>query len=468
MHEYRHDKVNGHGHVHEHTHTHIHTNGHEHTPEHELRHSHRYEHQHDHDHTEQEEKDDIEHEVFRGRKIDELKKKYLNPYSSQDNSTGQREDRNQFQRSTKQAIRTKNAEIQVQPMHVQLQTEPNERYDSLESQQESNISHNPKYRSIDTQADRTNQEFESEHDHPKVSAFLYNDEDKVKSVSISPITSKNERRNDYSEEDRSDLQSQDINPERIDQRASGIDNMKFYDKSPSVDEDISPERSDGFSPGLNQDLSSDISQDISPDVSPERPEDNTPIKNHLKGETFKRDIDKIDQQIEERKQQILDSRRNREESMSPRRVGEANESRQRDPTSKSLFGTTEKTNDKYELVNDSFGSPDPKYAKLAQLSSENERVKSIYRSGNNAHIIRELERQEEQLEKFISPSRYEPVPIDLGGTDMAVTYLSSPNVVSYNYEDAASPPRCKKTRKKLFHSPVHKREMMQDTSKVYN
>lgn len=66
------------------------------------------------------------------------------------------------------------------------------------------------------------------------------------------------------------------------------------------------------------------------------------------------------------------------------------------------------------------------------------------------------------------PSRVEPVPMTMSRTEFALTYESSPDVISYQYEQSGSPPRCSKHPKQLCMSPTHKKEARQDTHPDYN
>lgn len=85
----------------------------------------------------------------------------------------------------------------------------------------------------------------------------------------------------------------------------------------------------------------------------------------------------------------------------------------------------------------------------------------------NDPIIKNLQSQEHMLENFIPLSRIEPVPVSMSTTELAITYNSSPNRISYQYEKSGSPPRLNQTRKKLFSSPTHKREVKEDKDPGY-
>lgn len=317
-----------------------------------------------------------------------MRKKYLNPYLSHEFSIKQSPVKEMQERIMSHEISRKSVETQVENIDEHIQTDPNERQDSLEPEEPHIYTHQKQFRSIEIQAENPYKDFESQHQPLRVSKFILTEENDEKSG------------------------------------ASSQSPMKSFGSpvnSPSPLKSSSIER------------------------SLERRED----------DDFQRKMDEIDFQIHERKTKILKSREDRDRRQSPlRRSPEIPESNQLS-LSKNPFMTSEKQNEKYELVNDSFGSPDPKVMKQYQKSNNGRRQleKRMY---DNDHIIRELEKQEEKLENFIPPSRIEPVPTDLGITQLSLTYQSSPDVISYQYEDTTSPPRCKKTRKKLFQSPVHK------------
>lgn len=126
------------------------------------------------------------------------------------------------------------------------------------------------------------------------------------------------------------------------------------------------------------------------------------------------------------------------------------------------------------LYDDSFGSPEDKKNRKKPSQGLNKKSQLTYSVENladiaeNDHIIRNLESQNEMLDTFMPPSRLEPVPTTLMETEMSVAYKTTPDMVSYNYEEAGSPPRCKKKRSKLYHSPSRKREFKEDTHIEYN
>lgn len=200
------------------------------------------------------------------------------------------------------------------------------------------------------------------------------------------------------------------------------------------------------------------------DVSPEKPEMEFP-QAHL-NQPKPLDLDDIDKQIRERNQKVLDSRRSRMSFTSRSPDSEDNKTYS---TPKNPFLSSNKPIGKYELVNDSFGSPTSKAMK-AQKKSEAEMSPDTYESqrmNNNDHIIKLLEKQERKLEKFIPPSRVEPVPITMEQTDLSLPYHTSPDVISFQYQDAGSPPHSTFTRKKLFYSPTQEKERRQDNDPEY-
>lgn len=180
--------------------------------------------------------------------------------------------------------------------------------------------------------------------------------------------------------------------------------------------------------------------------------------------------DEIDQQILRRNAKILESRNAR---MSPSRssnqmslTSNGSTKRQYD---KNFFLNSKKSHDKYEMYNDSFGSPDMKRTKAAAKGADT-RTASNCDNGNgwtNKHIIDNLVKQEAELESYMPPSRLEPVPTTFCQTQLSITHRSSPDMISYQYEEAGSPPKCKKARKKLYKSPTSKRELKEDTNPDY-
>ena len=181
-----------------------------------------------------------------------------------------------------------------------------------------------------------------------------------------------------------------------------------------------------------------------------------------------KDIDDIDRLIAERHNKIIESRKDRESRLSYTSRG--SDSQYTFSNSKNLFLSSTKQFNKYEMHNDSFGSPDAKKQilkrKLKNTEDINEKTEKE-RKDNNDHIIRGLESQERMIETFIPPSRIEPVPLSLEHNDLSIAYQSSPDIISYQYEDNSSPPKCKMTRKKLFHSPTHKKERKEDGDPEY-
>jgi hypothetical protein len=337
--------------------------------------------------------EEIERKVT--QKTKDVRKKYLNLYESHEFSIKQSPIKATSEKVINQENSKKSVEIQVENINEYIQTDPNERQDSLEPEEPHIYTHQKQFRSIETQAENPYQEFESQHQPLRVSKFILTDEN----------------------DERSGISSQ-----------SPMKSLGSPVKSSSIETSL--ERKDNY-------------------------------------KAFERNMDDIDLQIHERKTKIMKSREDREQRQSPlRRSPEIPESIQLS-LSKNPFMTSEKQNEKYELVNDSFGSPVPKIMKQSQKSNNRSR-KLEKRMYDNDHIIRELEKQEEKLENFIPPSRIEPVPIDLGITQLSLTYQSSPDVISYQYENTTSPPRCKKTRKKLFQSPVHKKEERQDMHPSYS
>jgi hypothetical protein len=210
--------------------------------------------------------------------------------------------------------------------------------------------------------------------------------------------------------------------------------------------------------------------DANIDMSDESPEASVPEKYESRQV---RTVD-VDNQIEERNYNVINSRKNRERriSMTGRSFGSDSVCSNSNSNSKNLFASSNNPYDKYRMINDSFGSPDTKILKhrrKAGLAIKTEESDNQYEIViDNDHIIRGLERQERNIGRFIPPSRIEPVPINLEQCDLSIAYESSPNMISYQYEDNASPPKCKKLRQKLFDSPVRKKEEMQDTHPNYN
>lgn len=135
--------------------------------------------------------------------------------------------------------------------------------------------------------------------------------------------------------------------------------------------------------------------------------------------------------------------------------------------SRSPLFTSDKIYNKYEMVNDSFGSPDPKELKAKRVQNTCKDDQDCPWFSWNDPIIKNLQSQEQKLENFVPLSRIEPVPISMTETDLAIAYNTSPNWISYQYEKSGSPPRLSKTRKKLFSSPSHKREIKEDTDPEY-
>ena len=176
-------------------------------------------------------------------------------------------------------------------------------------------------------------------------------------------------------------------------------------------------------------------------------------------------IDLTAQKIVERNKNVMMSRSIRSPS-SRRQLSPSSKSDNSSITRSPLL-TSDKIHNKYELVNDSFGSPDPKQTKAKKTwHIENENNDWPWFAWNDP-IIKNLQAQEHLLENFVPLSRIEPVPVSMSTTDMAITYNSSPNAISYQYEQSGSPPQLKKTRKKLFSSPSHKREIKEDRDPEY-
>jgi hypothetical protein len=210
--------------------------------------------------------------------------------------------------------------------------------------------------------------------------------------------------------------------------------------------------------------------DANIDISDESPEPSIPKKY----ESIQHRTVDVDNQIEARNNNVINSRKNRERRISMTSRSFGSDSGLSNSNSKNLFGSSNNPYDKYQMVNDSFGSPDTRIVKprrksrLAIETDENEQENEYEITFDNDHIIKGLERQERDIGRFIPPSRIEPVPINLEQCDLSIAYQSSPNMISYQYEDNASPPKCKKLRQKLFDSPVHKKEEKQDTHPNYN
>lgn len=316
------------------------------------------------------------------KRDESAKKKYLNPYETQDKHeySIKKSPPKEMQQEQKSK---RDVEIQVE-LTKRMQTEPVERVDSLEDEDNTpQFSETKDFSVMHKEADRRYQKFENNHQTNRVSKFSYSDE-----------------------------------------------NI---------------------------------------DISGQSPQTPYPEQHELRNQII-RDIDSIDHQIEARNINVINSRNNRDSriSMTSRSIG--SDSQYSFSNSKNLFMSSNKPYNKYEMHNDSFGSPDPKVTRSKRMSrpAVGTDEKEYERMFDNDHIIRELERQERAIDRFIPPSRVEPVPITLDQNDLAIAYQSSPDMISYQYEDNASPPRCKKTRQKLFHSPVHKKERMQDTSPNYN
>lgn len=180
----------------------------------------------------------------------------------------------------------------------------------------------------------------------------------------------------------------------------------------------------------------------------------------------------IEDAIYKRNSNIIKSRTTR---MSPRRESPRlieNESKESVGKAypKDYFINKAETKEQHALVDDSFGSPEPKKSKVAltskaKLTYSIDDLPSFYPED---HIIKNLVKQETKLESFIPPSKVEPVPTNMAFNELSITYQSSPNLISYNYEEAGSPPRCKKSRKNLYHSPTSKRERKEDNDVEYN
>lgn len=257
-----------------------------------------------------------------------------------------------------------------------------------------------------------------------------------------------------------------------------VDSLEDEDKTPQFSEtkDFSNMHMDAdrrYQKFENNHLTNRVSKfsysDEHIDISDQSPQALIPEKHELRNPRI-RDYSDIDHQIEARNNNVINSRKYRDSriSMTSRSIG--SDSQYSFSNSKNLFMSSNKPLNKYEMHNDSFGSPDPKVTRSKRTSrpAVGTDEKEYERMFDNDHIIKELERQERAIDRFIPPSRIEPVPITLDQNDLAIAYQSSPDMISYQYEDNASPPRCKKTRQKLFHSPVHKKEEMQDTSPNYN
>lgn len=132
------------------------------------------------------------------------------------------------------------------------------------------------------------------------------------------------------------------------------------------------------------------------------------------------------------------------------------------------FFTSDKIYNKYEMVNDSFGSPDPTEIKAKRIQNTWDEDEDWPWFSWSDPIIRNLQYQEHMLENFVPLSRVEPVPVSMETTELAITYNSSPNKISYQYQNSGSPPHLNKTRKKLFSSPSHKREIKEDRDPEYS
>ncbi len=158
-----------------------------------------------------------------------------------------------------------------------------------------------------------------------------------------------------------------------------------------------------------------------------------------------RAIDDIDKLITLRNHNIEHSRKERESRVSYTSKSKDSGSQYTFSNSKNLFLSSAKPLDKYEMVNDSFGSPEAKFLRSKRIL-QGKREGEVEgdegnRKENNDHIISGLGKQERKLETFIPPSRIEPVPISLEQNDLPIAYMSSPDIISYQYEDISSPPK---------------------------
>lgn len=188
-------------------------------------------------------------------------------------------------------------------------------------------------------------------------------------------------------------------------------------------------------------------------------------------ETFraKPELDELDMKIRERNEKVLKSRDDRSSRLSYTNRSQDSETNFANSNVKNPFSSSNKPYKNYEMVNESFGSPETKFMKSSKKEETKvTTTKVVSDLGDNDHIIKLLERQERMLERFVPPSRVEPVPITPRDTDQAIFYESSPDVISYQYSGIESPPTCQKTRKKLFYSPAAHKEERQDNHPEYN
>ena len=174
--------------------------------------------------------------------------------------------------------------------------------------------------------------------------------------------------------------------------------------------------------------------------------------------------DPIQKQILERNSSVLRSRSSRysPSRSSPRLQSRASTESIPKNYSKDYFINKTKQEESNVMIDDSFGSPEPKKRKAKMNMDIKEKVTYTMEDlpnfqGNN-HIIKNLETQQKAFAKFIPESRVEPVPTNLVNNEFSIAYKSSPEIVSYNYEKSGSPPSLKKSRKKLYFSPTSKRQ----------
>ena len=156
--------------------------------------------------------------------------------------------------------------------------------------------------------------------------------------------------------------------------------------------------------------------------------------------------DPIQKQILERNSSVLRSRSSRysPSRSSPRLQSRASTESIPKNYSKDYFINKTKQDESNVMIDDSFGSPEPKKRKAKMNMDIKEKVTYTMEDlpnfqGNN-HIIKNLETQQKAFAKFIPESRVEPVPTNLVNNEFSIAYKSSPEIVSYNYEKSGSPP----------------------------
>lgn len=79
-----------------------------------------------------------------------------------------------------------------------------------------------------------------------------------------------------------------------------------------------------------------------------------------------------------------------------------------------------------------------------------------------------MEHQDEKHDQLVGYDKIENIPVGFGKTEQAITYNSSPQRISRQYQESGSPPKVKQKRAKLYHSPAEKRERKEDNDAEYN